>query len=126
MMTISAAVIALLLAGADAPMVEPTQAAALSSDNLAQGNADAAIKSLERNLEAAPHDPGLLINLGIAYAHAGSPETARQLFERALVSPNPIELETADGRATDSRRLARKAMRMLDRGEFSPTLTRRD
>ena len=29
-----------------------------------------------------------------------------------------VELDTADGTATDSRRLARKALKMLDRGEF--------
>jgi hypothetical protein len=29
-----------------------------------------------------------------------------------------VELDTADGSATDSRRLARKALKMLERGEF--------
>ena len=31
-----------------------------------------------------------------------------------------IELETANGSTTDSRRLARHALAMLDRGEFRP------
>jgi len=126
MMITSAAIAALLLAGADAPQAESTQAAALSSENIAQGRADAAITSLERSVAANPDDPGLLINLGIAYAHAGSSEMARDLFERALLSDKPVELETADGKAIGSRRLARKAMRMLERGEFSPTFSRRD
>ncbi|MGB3470207.1 MAG: tetratricopeptide repeat protein [Erythrobacter sp.] len=126
MMITSAAIAALLLAGADAPQPEPNQTVALSSENIAQGRTEAAITSLERSVAANPDDPGLLINLGIAHAHAGSPDTARDLFERALLSDKPVELETADGKAIDSRRLARKALRMLERGEFSPTFSRRD
>ena len=87
---------------------------------------DSAIAALEEQLAAPPDDPALLINLRIAHAQSGEPDLARTMFERALVSPDPIGLETADGGVIDSRRLARKAMRMLERGEFTAKLTRRD
>ncbi len=130
MFTATAIVAAMLMTGAEAPPAErtaqPTQETALSSDSLASGNAATAITSLERSVEAEPNDPALLINLGIAYAHSGKADSARDMFERALVSSEPIELETADGTATDSRRVARRAMRMLERGEFTPAFSRRD
>ncbi|MEM7664966.1 MAG: hypothetical protein AAF250_03850 [Pseudomonadota bacterium] len=95
-----------------------------ASKTLASGNQTAAIAALEAQREAAPEDPGVLINLGIAYAHLGDDQKAASLFEAALVSSDPIELETADGNLTDSRRLARKAMRMLAQGEFRPAADR--
>ena len=130
MITITSAVAALLLASAPAQTAEPTTAAvekaALASDHLAKGKAFTAIAALEKQVEAAPEDPALLINLGIAHAQAGDVANARIMFDRALVSSEPIELETADGEVIDSRRLARKAIRMLERGEFTTKLTRRD
>lgn len=92
----------------------------LSASTLAAGRDSEAIAELEAH---SSKDPGQLINLGIAYARKGETEAARDLFQAALESPNPIELETADGRSTDSRRLARKALRMLDNGEFAPVST---
>ncbi|MDT8280886.1 MAG: hypothetical protein RQ806_10115, partial [Erythrobacter sp.] len=50
----------------------------------------------------------------------GNEAKARAAFESALASREVIELDTADGTTTDSRRLARKAIRMLNRGEFRP------
>lgn len=126
MLTATAAAVALLLSGAQANEVDTVDTTNLSSETLAQGKANKAIQSLERKVEAEPHDPALLINLGIAHAQAGSTVLARTMFERALVSPEPIELETADGKTTDSRRLARRAMRMLERGEFVASLDRRN
>ncbi|MEM7701821.1 MAG: hypothetical protein AAF251_07780 [Pseudomonadota bacterium] len=130
MITITSAVAALLLASAPAQAAETTAAAvektALASDHLAKGQAFTAIAALEKEIEAAPQDPALLINLGIAHAQAGDVANARVMFDRALVSSEPIELETADGEVIDSRRLARKAIRMLERGEFTTKLTRRD
>ncbi len=130
MLTTTTAIAALLLAGAQAEQTSaaPTQVetASLESENLAKGRSASAIAALEKHVENAPQDPGLLINLGIAHAQAGNKAAARTMFERALVSPTPIELETADGDVIDSRRLARKAMRMLERGEFTtPRLSRR-
>ena len=130
MITTAAAIAALLMGGVSAPQdasdTSTTEAQNLASNQLADGRTTNAISALEGRVAASPNDPALLINLGIAHAQKGQDDKARALFERALVSPNPVELETADGAATDSRRLARKAIRMLDRGEFAPQLSRRD
>jgi Tfp pilus assembly protein PilF len=101
----------------------------LAAQPLAAGRQDEALALLERALAADPHDPAVLINLGIAYAHKGEEAKARAAFAAALACREVVELETADGSVTDSRRLARKALRMLARGEFRPRgeqLTYRD
>lgn len=90
----------------------------LAAQTLAAGRAEQAILTLEKASAAAPQDAAVLINLGIAYAQAGEDAKARAAFEQAAASPEVIELDTADGRAMDSRRLARKALKMLERGEF--------
>ena len=130
MITTVAALAALLMGGNNAPQddsdASTAEAQTLASHHLADGRTTNAITALEEQVAASPNDPALLINLGIAHAQKGQDEKALALFERALVSPNPVELETADGKATDSRRLARKAIRMLERGEFAPQLSRRD
>jgi tetratricopeptide (TPR) repeat protein len=92
----------------------------LSSETLAEGRQDDAIRALERQREAAPDDAAVLINLGIAYAQAGKDNRARALFEAALTSEDVVLLQTAAGDETDSRRLARKALRMLRNGAFRP------
>lgn len=94
--------------------------AALASDAIAQGHSLQAISMLEAELARAPNDPALLINLGIANAHIGNDAKARECFETVMTSREVIELETADGTEMDSRRLARRALAMLDRGEFRP------
>jgi tetratricopeptide (TPR) repeat protein len=91
-----------------------------AAGTLAKGRQDDAIRMLERECAAAPDDAAILINLGIAYAQAGEEERAADLFEAALVSDDVVLLQTASGEETDSRRLARKAMRMLRDGEFRP------
>jgi len=78
----------------------------------------AGLATLVRATAANPHDPAVLINLGIAYAQKGDDAKARTAFEAALACHEVVELDTADGSATDSRRLARKALKMLERGEF--------
>lgn len=114
----AAPVSAAMLAGAPELAVQP----------LASGRAAQALVTLEKASAADPHDAAVLINLGIAYAHAGDDAKARSAFERALACHEVVELNTADGTATDSRRLARKAIKMLERGEFRPAsqLTLRD
>lgn len=130
MITTTAAFAALLLAGAQAGQIEaaptPVEPAGLEAEQLAKGRTVNAIAALEKHIEAAPDDPALLINLGIAHAQAGNDVEARTMFKRALLSPDPVELETASEGTIDSRRLARKAMRMLDRGEFATRISRRD
>jgi predicted Zn-dependent protease len=103
------------LAGAPAA---PPEAPELAAGKLSAGRADQALVTLEKASAAHPHDPAVLINLGIAYAQIGDEVRARAAFEKALACDEVVELETADGSATDSRRLARKALKMLSRGEF--------
>lgn len=126
----SVAVFALALAAATplagAP-VDPVYAFAdspeLAAQPLAAGQAKRALATLEKARAADPHDAAVLINLGIAYAQAGDEAKARDAFEQALACHEVVELDTADGNATDSRRLARKALKMLARGEFRPVAT---
>lgn len=104
-----------------AQAVQPTDAG-LAAETLAEGENLRAIALLKAELEAYPGDPALLINLGIAQAQRGNEAEARANFEAALAGREMVELETVDGRETDSRRLARLAISMLDRGEFLPAL----
>jgi tetratricopeptide (TPR) repeat protein len=96
----------------------------LAAQMLAAGRQDEALAVLERASAADPHDPAVLINLGIAYAHKGEEAKARAAFEAALACHEVVELDTADGSVTDSRRLARKAIRMLEAGKFRSAATR--
>ncbi|MGI8943861.1 MAG: winged helix-turn-helix domain-containing protein [Qipengyuania sp.] len=52
-------------------------------------------------------------------ARLGDYEEALALFEAVLDSGERVELETASGQWLDSRALERKAIAMLDRGEFA-------
>jgi tetratricopeptide (TPR) repeat protein len=122
-MTLTAFAIALLAAGAPAaaaPIAMTAAAPELAVQPLVTGKAEQALATLEKASAANPQDAAVLINLGIAYAQSGDEVKARAAFEQALACREVVELETADGTATDSRRLARKALRMLARGEFRP------
>jgi tetratricopeptide (TPR) repeat protein len=125
------------LAGAPGAAVEPARAAPeaapeLAARTLAAGGAEQAIVTLKQASAADPRDAAVLINLGIAYAQTGDEARARDAFRQALACEDVVELTTAEGDATDSRRLARKALKMLERGEFrtaaasSSQLTYRD
>lgn len=107
-----------LAAAPAAPALTPPESPELAARSLAAGNAEQALATLEKASAANPHDAAVLINLGIAYAQAGEDTKARAAFEQALTCHEVVELDTADGAATDSRRLARKALKMLERGEF--------
>ena len=112
---------------ASAPAIPLAAAAAapeLAVQPLVAGRAEQALATLEKASAADPHDAAVLINLGIAYAQAGEDTKARAAFEQALACHEVVELDTADGTATDSRRLARKAIKMLERGEFRPAPSR--
>lgn len=128
-MSLSVSLFAIALLGAspapDNAAAAPASAALgnppeLAVTPLAAGRTDQALATLEAASANDPHDAAVLINLGIAYAHAGDEAKARAAFEQALACHEVIELDTADGTTTDSRRLARKAIRMLERGEFRP------
>lgn len=130
-MSVTAFAIALFVATplADAPAAQlqsATPGGDLAAQTLAAGREDEALAVLRRASAADPHDPAVLINLGIAYAHKGDDAKARAAFEAALNCHEVVELDTADGSATDSRRLARKAIRMLERGDFQPAASRSD
>ena len=96
------------LAGAPAAHLKDPE---LAVQPLAAGRAEQALATLQKASAADPHDAAVLINLGIAYAQAGDEAKARAAFEQALACDEVIELDTADGTSTDSRRLARKALR---------------
>ena len=115
-----AMIVAAPLAGpAAAPMPALLEANDQVSQPLTAGRVDEALTRLERASAANPHDAALLINLGIAYAQRGEEAKARATFEQAAACHEVIELTTADGNVTDSFRLARKALKMLARGEFT-------
>lgn len=87
-------------------------------EQLAAGQDAAAIARIEDQPSSA-EEPARLINLGIAHARLGDAARARALFEAALASPDRMELETATGAWVDSRVLARQALAMLEKGQFS-------
>jgi tetratricopeptide (TPR) repeat protein len=106
------------------PLAAAAAAPELAVQPLVAGRSEQALATLEKASAADPHDAAVLINLGIAYAQAGDEAKARAAFEQALACDEVIELDTADGTSTDSRRLARKAIKMLERGEFRPVPAR--
>jgi predicted Zn-dependent protease len=114
-------VLALALALIAAPLPASTalaKAPELAVQPLSAGRAESALVTLENASAADPHDAAVMINLGIAYAQTGDDAKARAAFEQAAACHEVVELDTADGTATESRRLARKALKMLARGEF--------
>ncbi|MBX7484055.1 hypothetical protein [Qipengyuania qiaonensis] len=88
-------------------------------EELVANENDAARKAIENCEELAEDDPARLINHGIALARTGNYEAARVQFGTVAQARDSVELETADGDWVDSRRLARKALAMLDKGEFA-------
>ena len=82
---------------------------------IAAGRADEAIRAIEARLATDPDDPALLINLGAAYARRGDSERAARAFQAAIDSDTRYELELADGRWSDSRHAARRALETLQR-----------
>lgn len=113
--------------------VPTASVAALSGDeprlavaSLSQGRSGEAIALLESELAANPHDPAVMINLGVAHAQNGDDATARGLFKAAMACDQVVDLDTADGATLDSRRAARRALAMLERGEFRPAVRTKD
>lgn len=114
-MAVTALIASLLMAQA------PVEAAAVevAYDELASGDTAAAIAKIEKDEARDREHPARLINLGIAYARAGRSDEAKAMFQAAAESENRYRLETASGEWMDSRDLARRALAMLDRGEFA-------
>lgn len=88
-------------------------------DHLMAGQHDEAITVINRQLET--DDPARLINLGVAYARKGDSARARAMFRAAHNADERVDLETAEGEWVYSRVLARRAIAMLDSGEFNRT-----
>lgn len=84
---------------------------------LAAGQPQAAIARIKGNPRIDAEDPAAHINLGAAYARLGQLEQARNHYRAAMLSAARCDLELADGTWMDSRKAARVAERMLDRGE---------
>ena len=113
-MAVSALIASLLLAQASGPAVVD-----VAFNELASGNAAAAISKIEKDQAREGDHPARLINLGVAYAREGRTADARAMFETVARSDTRYRLETADGGWMDSRDLARRALAMLDNGELT-------
>ena len=81
--------------------------------------AQAASEEIEVAAVLDSGDPVQLLNRGVDYARQGDTEQARAMFTRVADNRMRYQMETADGSWADSRNLARKALGMLDRGEFA-------
>lgn len=115
-MTIATLLAGLLLAGSTtAPAAEG------AAGNSASAQDVAASDQIEVAAVLSSGDPVQLINRGISYARQGDTDMARAMFTRVADNRMRYQMETADGRWMDSRNIARKAIGMLDRGEFTPS-----
>ncbi|BBC71957.1 conserved hypothetical protein [Altererythrobacter sp. B11] len=85
-------------------------------EQVAAGDARAAIAQLQAELRSEPEDPALLINLGTAYRQTGDLERAAGAYRAAIDSRTRYKLELADGRWVDSRHAARQALSQLEAG----------
>ncbi|MFM7350600.1 MAG: hypothetical protein ACKO01_14125 [Erythrobacter sp.] len=121
-----AALTAVLLAAA--PVVQAPAAVApammgeapeLAADILVGGRHAEAITRLERERAVAPWSAPVLINLGVAYAERGDTIRAREAFRDAAGASETVKVVTADGTQTDTRTLARRGLRILERGALA-------
>lgn len=112
-------VLALLAQGAPAAVDAPETSFDVGYEELVEGRDRAAVEAIEACAELEADDPARLINLGVALARMGQFDEARADFEAAAEADSSVELETADGHWVDSRRLARRALAALDRGDFA-------
>ena len=99
----------------------PAEGVEVAYRETVEGRSDAAIRKITAADEREVGHPARLINLGIAHARLGEEERARQLFREAASNSERYWLETADGRWTDAREIARVALAKLDRGELAAT-----
>ena len=97
----------------------PAVAADVAFEELSEGRNEAAILRIENNEALAEDNPARLINLGIAHAREGDEAEARALFRSVVRSDTTVMLETATGEWVEARTLAKRALRMLDLGEFA-------
>jgi hypothetical protein len=116
-MTMSMALVLASALAAQAP-VSGDVAVEVAYSEMRDGRSVAAIRKIEGADARDADHPARLINLGIAHGRMGESDKARALFD-AAAAEGPFWLETATGEWIDSRELARKAIAMLERGEFA-------
>ncbi|MFC3101879.1 tetratricopeptide repeat protein [Altererythrobacter lauratis] len=112
----------MVLQGSAMAMVEEIRRAdqrEVAYEELAQGDARAAVAALEALRADNPNDPALLINLGAAYQTLGDLARAEQAYRAAAGSEIRYQLELADGSWVDSRRAARSALRALEQSRLA-------
>ena len=114
-MSLTIAIAALSLLQAPASADQPVDVA---FDELSAAQNSEAIVRIENNAALDHDDPARLINLAVAYAREGRIDEARDLLDLAAHSDARYQLETASGDWVDSRRLALKAIAMLDNGQL--------
>ena len=119
MAIIATLTLALMAQGPAAAVVAPGTTYDVGYEELVAGHDRDAVAAIENCKELAQDDPARLINHGIALARLGRYDEARADFEAAATADSSVELETASGDWADSRRLARKALAMLDSGDFA-------
>ena len=83
-------------------------------EEIANGNLEGALAVLEAAHAADPEDPATLINLGSVHQQLGNAEEARLYYTAALESSTRYDMELADGRWVDSRRVALMALGTLE------------
>ncbi|MAC30445.1 MAG: hypothetical protein CL948_02885 [Erythrobacter sp.] len=119
MAIITSVALVLLAQGPVATAQAPDTAFDVGYEELVANDNAAARQAIENCDELAANDPARLINHGIALARMGDYDAARTEFATAAHMRSSVELETATGEWVDSRRLARKALAMLEQGEFA-------
>lgn len=119
MALIATLTLALMAQGPAEAIEAPATTFDVGYQQLVAGEDAAAVEAIEKCRELAQDDPARLINHGIALARLGRYDEARADFEAAALAPTSLELETAAGEFKDSRHLARRALAMLDKGEFA-------
>lgn len=85
-------------------------------EDLRAGRAEAAIRRIQSNHLVPADDPSALINLGAAHARIGKIAEARSFYLAAIASRERYDVQLADGRWIDSRRAARTAIKLQQRG----------
>lgn len=85
-------------------------------EDLRAGRAEAAIQRIQSNRLVSADDPSALINLGAAHARVGKLEEARAYYIAAIASRDRYDVQLSDGRWMDTRRAARMAIELQQRG----------
>ena len=85
-------------------------------EDLRAGSAEAAIQRIQSNRLLPADDPSALINLGAAHARVGNLEEAHSYYIAAIASRDRYDVQLGDGRWMDTRRAARMAIELQQRG----------